>query len=230
MSTIVTIFQGGTGANTAADARTNLGVAPSAAYAAANAAANTVRVSANSGSTLSSKQLNFINSATIAVSVTNNPDGNANVAFSATSAGVTLTDDSANTTRYVTFAVSNTGSTSTLNVSSTKLYFNPNTGILSATTFNSLSDENQKENVVTVTNALDTVKQLRGVRFDWKENGKPSLGVIAQELEKVLPELVLNSNGQKTVNYSGIIAVLIEAVKQQQEEIEKLKNGSSTDR
>lgn len=230
MSTIVTIFQGGTGANTAADARTNLGVAPAAAYPVANAAANTVRVSANSGSTLSAKQLNFINTSTVTVTVSDAADGNANVALSVGSSGTTITDDSANTTRYVTFATANSGTTTSLNVSSTKLYFNPNTGVLSATTFNSLSDENEKDNVETFVNAVDTVKQLRGVRFDWKETGAPSLGVIAQELEKVLPELVLNSNGQKTVNYSGIIAVLIQAIKEQQEEIEKLKNGSSTNR
>lgn len=220
MSTLVTIFQGGTGANTAADARTNLGVAPAGAE-------NTVTVSQNNVSTLSSKRLNFVNTSSITINVSDSGNGNANIAFNA---GFSLAEDTTNTTRYITFADANAASFNSLNVASTKLYFNPNTGILSATTFNSLSDENEKENVVTISNAVETVKQIRGVRFDWKENKNPSLGVIAQELEKILPELVLNSNGQKTVNYSGIIAVLIEAIKEQQEEIEKLKNGSSTNR
>jgi hypothetical protein len=66
------------------------------------------------------------------------------------------------------------------------------------------------------------VNSLRGVSFDWKENGKSSYGVIAQELEEVLPELV-NNGEVKSVNYNGIIGVLIEAVKELKNEIEELK-------
>ena len=61
------------------------------------------------------------------------------------------------------------------------------------------------------------------INFDWKENQRPALGVIAQEIEKVLPELVTD-NGTKTVNYNGLIGLLIEAVKAQQEEIDMLKS------
>ena len=60
------------------------------------------------------------------------------------------------------------------------------------------------------------------MNFEWKENNKPSAGVIAQEVEKVLPQLV-NGEGTKTVNYNGLIGLLIEAVKAQQEEINMLK-------
>ena len=67
------------------------------------------------------------------------------------------------------------------------------------------------------------VSELRGVRFDWKSDNKPSIGVIAQELEEVLPELVTDTN-PKTVNYSGIIGVLIEAIKELNIEVETLKN------
>ena len=69
-----------------------------------------------------------------------------------------------------------------------------------------------------------TLKQLRGVKFDWKESGLPSYGVIAQELEEVLPELV-HGNDPKTVNYNGIIGVLIEAIKELKAEVEELKNN-----
>ena len=96
-------------------------------------------------------------------------------------------------------------------------------GVVTATDFNSLSDIKYKENVNTVNNALLKVEQLRGVKFDWKESGLPSYGIIAQELEEVLPELV-HGNDPKTVNYNGIIGVLIEAIKELKAEVEELKN------
>ena len=98
------------------------------------------------------------------------------------------------------------------------------TGIVTATDFNSTSDITLKENVHTVENSLETVESIRGVSFNWKETGKKSYGVIAQELEEILPELV--TDGEiKTVNYNGIIGVLIEAVKELKAEIEDLKNS-----
>lgn len=96
-------------------------------------------------------------------------------------------------------------------------------GIVTAQDFDALSDINYKENINTVNNALIKVEQLRGVKFDWKESGTPSYGVIAQELEQVLPELV-HGNDPKTVNYNGIIGVLIEAIKELKAEVEELKN------
>ena len=68
------------------------------------------------------------------------------------------------------------------------------------------------------------VRSLRGVSFDWKENGKPSFGLIAQELEKLLPQLVnISEDGIKSVFYNGIIAFLIEAIKQLADEVQELK-------
>jgi hypothetical protein len=96
-------------------------------------------------------------------------------------------------------------------------------GIVTATDFNSTSDLNLKYNVETVENALDTVNALRGVSFNWKENDRKSYGVIAQELEEILPDLVIDGE-IKTVNYNGIIGVLIEAVKELKKEVEELKN------
>jgi len=96
-------------------------------------------------------------------------------------------------------------------------------GVATATDFNSASDENLKTNIRTIEDPLAKVVQIRGVNFDWKESQRPALGVIAQEVEKVLPELVTD-NGTKTVNYNGLIGLLIEAVKAQQEEIDILKS------
>jgi hypothetical protein len=95
-------------------------------------------------------------------------------------------------------------------------------GIVTAQDFNSLSDFRYKTDIHSVTNALSKINDLRGVRFNWKESGLPSYGVVAQELEQILPELV-HGNDPKTVNYNGIIGVLIEAIKELKAEIEELK-------
>ena len=96
------------------------------------------------------------------------------------------------------------------------------TGIVTATDFDSLSDVNLKTNVNVISNPLEKVVQLRGVNFDWIEDNRPSMGVIAQEVAEVLPQLV-HGYETKTVNYNGLIGLLIECVKKQQEEIEELK-------
>ena len=78
--------------------------------------------------------------------------------------------------------------------------------------------------------ALDKVSSIRGVEFDWivdKEihaNKGHDVGVIAQEIEKVLPEVVeTRDNGYKAVKYEKIVSLLIEAVKEQQVQIDELK-------
>jgi hypothetical protein len=109
--------------------------------------------------------------------------------------------------------------------STTKLQFNPSTGRLSATLLDSLSDENLKKDISTVDGAVDKVKQLRGVDYTWKESEEKSIGVIAQELREVLPELVSESENGLSVNYNGIIGVLIEAIKEQQRQIDELKGN-----
>jgi len=97
-------------------------------------------------------------------------------------------------------------------------------GIITATDFNSTSDVRLKENVETIENALELVSKIRGVRFDWKESKRTSVGVIAQEVESAYPDLV--SDGEvKTVNYNGIIALLVEAVKELKDEVDRLKNN-----
>ena len=108
----------------------------------------------------------------------------------------------------------------------TAFSFNASTGTLTVGgDLNSGSDERLKENIVTIENALETIENLRGVRFNWKESGKPSLGVIAQELEEVIPELV-NGDENKTVTYNGLIAVVIEALKELKERVKVLEENS----
>ena len=98
-------------------------------------------------------------------------------------------------------------------------------GIGTANEFDALSDINYKKNIKTVENGLDKIVSLRGVSYDWKQSDRPSYGVIAQELEEVLPELVHGGFGDdpKTVNYNGIIGVMIESIKELKQEVETLK-------
>lgn len=96
------------------------------------------------------------------------------------------------------------------------------TGIVTATDFNSASDERLKTNIQTIEDPLEKVLQIRGVNFEWKENNRKSCGVIAQEVQSIFPELVIDGE-IKTVNYNGLIGVLIESIKELKSEIEELK-------
>lgn len=96
-------------------------------------------------------------------------------------------------------------------------------GTVTAVNFVTASDENLKQNIQTIDHALEKLTSIRGVSFEWKKDEKPSMGVIAQEIEEVFPSLVI-TNEYKAVNYDGIIGVLIEAVKELQEKVHKLEN------
>lgn len=100
------------------------------------------------------------------------------------------------------------------------------------------SDERLKENITVISDPIQIVQQIRGVKFDWKdayiesrggEDGffvrKHDVGVIAQEVESVLPEVVATrDDGYKAVKYEKLVALLIEAVKEQQITIDTLKS------
>ena len=97
-----------------------------------------------------------------------------------------------------------------------------------------ISDERLKENIVGIDDALDKVSQLNGYTFNYKADGKVSAGVIAQEVEKVLPEAVSEKElplkadddaEYKVVNYDALHGLLIEAIKELKAEIEALKGA-----
>lgn len=102
------------------------------------------------------------------------------------------------------------------------------TGTLTATgDVVAYSDKRVKENISTITNALSKVKLLRGVSYNRidSEDKSEKLGVIAQEIQEVLPQVVHEQkDGMLGVSYGNISAVLIEAIKEQQEQIEELKS------
>jgi hypothetical protein len=96
------------------------------------------------------------------------------------------------------------------------------------------SDARFKTNVTPIINPLQKVLALRGVNFDWKTTEFParsfsenrSVGFIAQEVEKILPEVVQtenNAEGYKSVQYDKVVALLVEAIKEQQKQIDSLK-------
>ena len=142
---------------------------------------------------------------------------------SSSGGGFTSTDDTTTNANHYPIIVTAAGG-STARTSSTKLYFNPSSGTMYATVFQSLSDIGQKTNIQPIVNPSDIVKQLSGVEFNWIDTGAKSSGVIAQELEKEFPHLVsVSEQGIKSVNYSGIIAYLIESNKDLQKRIEALE-------
>ncbi len=92
------------------------------------------------------------------------------------------------------------------------------------------SDERLKTNIIQIQSPLEKISKIRGVTFNWKDqtkNQKKQYGVIAQEVEKVFPELVVDDildDKYKSVNYLGLITPLIESVKELKQEIESLKS------
>ena len=99
--------------------------------------------------------------------------------------------------------------------------------------YGSPSDISLKENIKPIKNALDKVERLQGVTFDWKEsdsilNIKEDIGFIAQDVQKVLPELVReNDNGKLSLRHQGIISVLAEAIKELSDRIKVLEDGNT---
>jgi|TARA_Y100000015_G_scaffold2792_1_gene2622 hypothetical protein len=99
-----------------------------------------------------------------------------------------------------------------------------------------ISDQRLKHDINKIDNALDKVSQINGYTFTYNDGGKHSAGVIAQEIQNVLPSAVeskkLAFSGQddveyKTVHYDQLHGLLIEAIKELKAEIEELKNGGT---
>jgi hypothetical protein len=121
---------------------------------------------------------------------------------------------------YSSTGISVNASTSTLSVNGDVIAF-------------SASDERLKKNIIPISNAVKKVKQLSGNTFEWYElpdvhdYSGTDVGVIAQEVEAIFPELVMTRpSGYKAVRYDKLVAVLIEAVKELSEEIDLLKGNN----
>jgi hypothetical protein len=97
-----------------------------------------------------------------------------------------------------------------------------NSAGVEAQNFNATSDITLKQDISVIDNAMEMIQNLEGINWSWKNNGKAAMGVSAQNVEQVAPQLV--GNGEyKSVNYNGLVGILIEAVKSLKEEIDELK-------
>ena len=96
--------------------------------------------------------------------------------------------------------------------------------IITAVDFNATSDGAMKTNISTITSSLEKIDAIRGVNFNWKNDNRYAMGVIAQEVEAVIPEVVKQDNeGFRSVNYGALVGLLIEAVKDLKNEVDELK-------
>ena len=97
-----------------------------------------------------------------------------------------------------------------------------NSAGVEAQNFNATSDITLKQDISVIDNAMEMIQNLEGINWSWKNNGKAAMGVSAQNVEQVAPQLV-GQGEYKSVNYNGLVGILIEAVKSLKEEIDELK-------
>jgi hypothetical protein len=187
----------------------------------------------NSTITINGSSIALGSSATVTASTTNSLtigtgltgasfNGGAAVTIAIDSTVVTLTGTQTLTNKTLTSPVVSGGSINNTTIGDTTA----STGVfttVSATDFNSTSDGRLKKNVTPV-KGLEVVSQLNGCEFDFTDTNKHSSGVIAQDIEKILPHLVCNDKEYKSVAYAQIIPYLIESIKELSGEVESLKN------
>jgi hypothetical protein len=165
----------------------------------------------------------ILNANGLGLSVSATPEFTANQSTNKT---ITVTSNatSLNTANTIVFRDINgnfrAGIVTTTTLSST----NVNATTITAETVNSTSDISLKKNINQITNSLEKISTISGVEFNWVESDQKSMGVIAQEIEKVFPELVSEIDDKKSVNYNGLVGLLIESVKELKKEIDELKN------
>jgi len=99
--------------------------------------------------------------------------------------------------------------------------------IVNAVDLGLASDEKLKQNIKDIENH-NVIDNMRPVEFNWKTNGKKSYGLIAQEVEKILPEIVSEDDitGNKSVSYIQLVPFLLQYVKELKKEIEELKQNT----
>ena len=142
-------------------------------------------------------------------------------ALTGISAGATVTNKSDSVNYNIVFTNETSGTQSLAGIDNGTFIFNPSTGVCSAPIFTATSDERKKDNIVTIADALNKVLALDGVDFTWKSNGQSSSGLIAQQVEQVMPQVVAEDDeGIKSVNYGALVGVLVQAIKELNDKIE----------
>jgi len=151
---------------------------------------------------------------------------------------------SGSNTRYTTMELSNTGNLIANNSARAPIFYDSNdtnyyadltSGADSIRAAGDIvayysSDRRLKDNIIKIDSALDKINAIGGYTFEWneeshKETGSKDVGVIAQEVEEIFPEIVqTRSNGYKAVNYEKLVPLLIEAIKELSEKVKILEN------
>jgi hypothetical protein len=163
------------------------------------------------------------------VIVTNSISGNNITATNNVSAGninTTNTVSAANISVSDTITVTKNVSTGNISVVNTVTTDNVTANLVTAIDVNTTSDVTLKYNLQQIENPIDILEKLTGFQFNWKSDGLKSYGLSAQDVEKVLPEIVrTREDGFKGINYLNLIAFLVEAVKELKKEIAEVKTG-----
>jgi hypothetical protein len=133
---------------------------------------------------------------------------------------INITNDASTAVLYPILSANTSGYTNA-RVTSGKLTFNAATGTLTSTSFYSTSDETLKDNFNTIDDALSILDKLEALSFTWKDTGDKSYGFKAQDVEKIIPEIVGESNGHKTISYIQLVPILVQAIKELKEQIKK---------
>jgi len=154
------------------------------------------------------------------------PDGTMSVDAGALGSGTVgiENDNLTDVSYYPMMSAVTSGTTSQTKISDAKLSFNPFSGTLNATGFNSLSDARHKTNVAKIENALEKVAQLSGYTFTYTDSNEASAGVIAQEVNEIMPMLVGEVNDRLNVNYNGLVGLLIAAINELSSQVAELKS------
>mgnify|MGYP001184505570 CR=1 FL=1 len=208
---------------------TATGISDIASLKLTSASVQTMTQSATQGQTFSSLGITY-NDASTSGSGTSSTFISGNFIGAPT---LTATNSSVTTTNAATLYISAapTASTNQTITNGYALYVAAGTARFASMTTNEqvvTSDRKLKTNIITIDNSLEKVNKMRGVYFDWKDkekyNNRKQIGFIAQEVEEVVPELVSNGDpGTKAVNYAQTVALLLEAVKEQNKIIEELR-------
>jgi hypothetical protein len=147
--------------------------------------------------------------------------------------GGTITNETASSSTYYPVLTVSTSGAFNANVSSTKLSFVPNSGILTATDFSATSDERLKSVIKEITGAVGLVESLRGVEYQWNDMAKiigvsddqrTQVGLIAQDVEKLYESLVIKGeDGYLRLSYDRLVPILVQAIKELSDRVKRLE-------
>ena len=151
----------------------------------------------------------------------NSPSNALIISGSTANGGVTISGSSVNIDGFVGIGVGEGNATHAITLPDTSNA----SGRVKANAFVSYSSIRYKEDVAPLKSAFDTINKLQGVSYSWKDTGKKDFGFIAEEVGKVIPEIVewsADPQYANTMDYTRIISFLVEAVKEQQKKIDLL--------